>query len=171
MGKCIFKKIWLQNSLYSSWIEESSDKYEAKCKFCKESIKLSTMGERSLKYHMNRNKHKRNVPSGSTTMSNFLTSNKLTSSSSNTQSTATASTSGSFSQASSSSTSISATRSSSVSNVASTSTSDNSIPTYIVGKETLNAEVKWCIRTVVKHQSYKSNADIGVDFRDMFPDR
>ena len=58
MGKCIFKKIWLQNSLYSSWIEESSDKYEAKCKFCKESIKLSTMGERSLKYHMNRNKHK-----------------------------------------------------------------------------------------------------------------
>ena len=95
-------------------------------------------------------------------MSNFLTSNKLTSSSSNTQSTATASTSGRSSQASTSSTSISATRSSSVSvnDVASTSTSDNSIPTYIVGKETLNAEVKWCIRTVVKHQSYKSNADI-----------
>ena len=103
------------------------------------------------------------MPSGSTTMSNFLTSNKLTSSSSNTQSTATASTSGSSSQASTSSTSISATCSSSVSNVASTSTSDNSIPAYIVGKETLNAEVKWCIRTVVKHQSYKSNPDIGVD--------
>jgi hypothetical protein len=49
----------------------------------------------------------------------------------------------------------------------STSTQDS---VTLVSKDTMKAEVLWTLRTIVHHQSYSSNADIGEVFALMFPD-
>ena len=42
---------WLTNSNFSSWIEKTDNKTEAKCKLCQTIIHLSNMGIGALKSH------------------------------------------------------------------------------------------------------------------------
>ena len=52
-----FKDCWLEDPLFSPWLEKAADKKSAKCKKCQVSFNLSTMGKRALQSHMQGKKH------------------------------------------------------------------------------------------------------------------
>ena len=52
-----FQNSWLNNVLYSTWLEKAPDRKNAICKLCKSDFSLSNMGIEALKCHMEGVKH------------------------------------------------------------------------------------------------------------------
>jgi len=52
-GKCVFNKLWLDNTNYKEWIlTVDDDPHKAKCSLCMKQIDLARMGESALRVHM-----------------------------------------------------------------------------------------------------------------------
>jgi hypothetical protein len=155
MGKCTFNLIWLDNCDYKEWLATTADKYTASCKLCKDIIKLSTMGERSLRSHMNSKKHTNRqtaismARSKQTSMSSFLS--KPLGSSTTAEPMACSSSTGTDLMASGSATP----QQHQQDHEDGGSRAPNSVSLFMIRTGTQKAEILWCIRTVLKHQSLK----------------
>ena len=59
MGKTYFNDSWLINKEYSEWIKKcDSSELAFYCSWCCKKVKLSNMGEKAVRNHMNRDAHK-----------------------------------------------------------------------------------------------------------------
>ena len=76
---CRFNKKWFDNVDFAPWLEEDVDPSKAKCKFCRKSIDISTMGQSGLRSHMRGDKHKLAIEHSKQTLSvdGYLTSKKV----------------------------------------------------------------------------------------------
>ena len=62
MSQTHFKEDWLTDPDYVLWLSKvKDDDTAARCKLCKSTFKLSTMGQSSLTDHANGKKHKKHV--------------------------------------------------------------------------------------------------------------
>ena len=55
-GKCHFQKSWKDQKDFKDWLDEGSTPFEARCRICKTTFKLGTMGIGALKSHMGLNR-------------------------------------------------------------------------------------------------------------------
>lgn len=52
-GKCVFNELWLEKDEYKRWLEAVPDNvYKYRCKLCRVTRKLESMGESALSSHM-----------------------------------------------------------------------------------------------------------------------
>ena len=145
MGKCKFNEICLENSAFSAWLKPvENNPFEARCTLCKKTLKLASLGMKALDGRSE--KHNATLKSQQQTpaITQFC--------------------SGSLGA----SPGPSATQSALSTLTPTTPVSD--LRTAFGSTPTLKAEVLWTLHTVAKHQSYKSNDDIGELFQTMFPD-
>ena len=68
MGKCLFNDNWLEDEKYRGWLKKGDDIHEARCAFCKKTIKLGSMGHKALDSHTQAEKHKKNVAAQATSL-------------------------------------------------------------------------------------------------------
>lgn len=66
MGRCRFVEAWLQDERFKGWLEASGD-FQGKCKLCRKTFSLGTMGVKAVESHMSSAKHGRNVEAASKT--------------------------------------------------------------------------------------------------------
>ena len=147
MGKCKFNEICLENSAFSAWLKPvENNPFEARCTLCKKTLKLASLVIKALESHGRSEKHNATLKSQQQTpaITQFC--------------------SGSLGA----SPGPSATQSALSTLTPTTPVSD--LRTAFGSTPTLKAEVLWTLHTVAKHQSYKSNDDIGELFQTMFPD-
>ncbi|XP_022076088.2 uncharacterized protein LOC127535448 isoform X2 [Acanthochromis polyacanthus] len=142
MGKCKFNENWLSNREFSSWLKAvPGNVYEARCILCKKCFKLGTMGVKAVESHMQSAKHKASKSSCQQTLGISRFCSTLVS-----------------------------TGPPPPAPISATGTAAPHLRTVFGCTPTLKAEVLWCLNTVTKHQSYKSNEGAGDLFRAMFPD-
>lgn len=146
MGKTPFKREWLCDERFSSWLQEAkTDKYKAKCIICGNMIDLGKMGDRALVSHMSSKKHGK--------LSTLMPLNQPIV--------------GFFKDASQPK---QPSAQPSTSNTQPPVNKAVNIDNFVSREETLRSEILWTIHTVVQHNSYKSNDDISKLFPVMFPD-
>lgn len=56
-GRCSFNDVWLHTEKYTSWLEKTDNKGEAKCPVCNKTFDISNMGEAALTSHAKGAKH------------------------------------------------------------------------------------------------------------------
>ena len=58
MGKCVFNEAWRSEPEFAQWLEGvPTDKYAYRCRACKSSNQLGTMGRSAVKAHSRGDKH------------------------------------------------------------------------------------------------------------------
>ena len=58
MGKCLFDETWLQNPKYANWIARDHDDRKYRCRHCRKSLIIGSLGYRALDSHMGSERHK-----------------------------------------------------------------------------------------------------------------
>ena len=144
MPRCQFQDNWLSHKDFKTWIERDHvNVNSAKCKLCKSTIDVSTMGTSALRSHAKGVKHQAKVRNSDSCTSMTLDG---------------------FFQASGNS--VSHASNSVEEPVAGCST----ISTYASKSECLNAEVWQCLKTVASGSSFRSNTDTSHVWQQQFPD-
>ena len=156
MGKCIFNKDWPRKY---TWARETSDKSKAFCWACRKEIDIVKMGESALRSHAKAESHKNNEKSMSVSFVNWFIKEESK------QVTPPTSSFAQYSVASLTVPPPPPTPSTSGRAIASSTVSN-----YVSKNEVLKAEIILTMRTIMKHESYKSNENINNIFQSMFPD-
>ena len=141
-----FQDEWLCDENYSSWIAKAPRPTQARCVLCKKNADLALMGVSALTSHATGLEHKSKLPESQATIdirTMFGVQKKQTDT-----------------------------------NLSNQATHDKNkekdvtmIDNLIVNKEnTLNAEILWCLKMVLSHDSYHSCNDLLSLFKRMFPD-
>lgn len=154
MGKCNFKSHWEEDDRFKDWVSRGKDKHHVVCSACRRELNLGTSGTANLLKHSRTMRHKvamRRVASEGRERAAFTLAFAPPA----------AESSGSHRSQAQGQSQKQPQPSTSV------STQDS---VTLVSKDTMKAEVLWTLRTIVHHQSYSSNADIGEVFALMFPD-
>ena len=146
-GKCVFSKKWLESEDFKDWVEEDpQDRHKANCKVCKCPIEIATMGSSALKSHAKGKKHQSNIKASQpvVTMSNFFQP----------------------------STSRQATEAAAAPQPPPTfpAAKKTQAPLYTSDADVLRAEIRWTMKVVSSHYSYKSAENNSALFAAMFPD-
>ena len=144
MGRCVFNDSWPEHEEFKDWISRGADKFHARCTACRQNLKLGTQGKKSLQKHAQTAKHRksiRRVVSEGRERAAFVQSFAPTNQIQSQPQ---------------------------VQRTAQPTSTQQSVT--LVSKDTMKAEILWVLRTVVRHQSYSSNAEIGKLFALMFPD-
>ena len=184
-----FQDSWLTDPRFSYWIKRNSTSTTlAICKLCNnKNIDVSGMGASALTSHANGVRHRQKAATANPLASLFFSAKQQTPPAPTSVPTATSSTSNdstqtnitdtsSTSSASNDSTQTNTTTSltSSASNDSSqTNTATSSIQTKInssVASNVLDAEIRWCLKLIESHGSYRSCLDLNRLFSKMFPD-
>lgn len=140
MGKCRFNDNWLDDEKYSGWLQKTTE-YEVRCRLCKKTIQLGTMGCRALDAHMKGEKHKRYADSQATTVPIQMFAASVSTSKANVTPAL----------------------------VSSGPSTSNAFGTFSP-TTTLKAKMLWVLHTVSRHHSYTSNEDVSTVFRAMSAD-
>ncbi|GBM60862.1 hypothetical protein AVEN_179013-1 [Araneus ventricosus] len=122
-GKCFFNPLWLENADYKDWLVPVTDsKHKAKCKLCVKEFDITKMGESALKSHMKGTKHveRKKNKTQSRTLTNLLFSSK---SSANAPST-------------------------SADTQSPIATNSESISSYVLKNDVLDAEILWSLKCI-----------------------
>ena len=57
-GLCLFQDSWLRDPAFKDWIERDGNNVRnARCKICKKTIDIASMGRTAVKFHGNGKKH------------------------------------------------------------------------------------------------------------------
>lgn len=192
-GQCIFNDAWLKDVMYQTWLASvPGDKHKGKCKVCKKDFDISNMGECSLKSHSSSLKHKNlmsllsktqplgsffihgatNFSNSASTASSSTTSHESSTVVSTKSATASSSTQSTPMSSSASMTSTPLTEMTGAGDFSKDTSFVNLLPMdhFVTGNVSLDAEIMWCLRTVVCHYSYASSDTVGSCFQRMFPD-
>lgn len=156
--KASFQVSWLLEPQFSKWLDRvPDDKYSAKCKLCLKTFSLSNMGRRAVTSHKSSGKHMQleGVTSKITPMKAFLKSSSPV-------------------QSESSKISQNCDSQINTTEVIQTNTTNankcTTLDRFKLREEVTQAEILWCINTVIHHKSYR-NAESSVSlFSRMFPD-
>ncbi|XP_021701533.1 uncharacterized protein LOC110676754 [Aedes aegypti] len=150
----VFQPCWLDDLDFKTWIRQIDHKPKsAYCSLCSSEFSLSNMGKQALKSHMRSKKHLMRAGAGSSSLLNFVKSSPTTVS---VPATVTET----------------ATRSESKSSVDKSEQKSSSrvLSQFIIKNEVTEAEVLWCIQTVMSHKSLRaSEKDVSV-LKRMFRD-
>lgn len=148
--KCHFNPLWVENPLFSPWVEEvSKDDTKAYFKLCKKCIDIASMRVSAQKSRMksklhNRISQSRQNPSAIRNFFGKKQDEKADEAAANVTSSA---------------------------SVASTSTApQRSEVAAVVSDAALHAVVLWALKLVMSHYSFSSSSDVGMLFPRMFPD-
>lgn len=145
MGKCVFNEAWLAVSDFRGWLEAvPTNRYEARCRLCKKTIQLGTLGVKALESHSKAEKHQLAVKSleRAQAITQFCSPPPPSSSGPG--------------------------PSGLQHSVATTSAND--FRATFGSNETSKSEVLWIIHSITRHLSYNSSSDISSIFQAMFPD-
>ena len=136
---------WLHRDDFREWVAvDPQSKEKAFCKLCKKTVDIGIMGEAALVSYMSGKKHKAAAESRSLDcVSSKFRSGSLPSV---------------------------ASTSSCRANLSRQSLSRAASPGFILGTETLSAEVMWTLNVVSKHYSFRVCEDVSSLFRAVFPD-
>ena len=176
-SKCKFQEIWLGvDSPYKSWIARSrkGDDHEAHCILCNKGVSVASMGESALRKHIASKKHLELLSASNKTLSVAQmfsqscedaapSSNAAVASSSHSATATTISTSNSppDSHVSASSSSLSQTV---------VSSQVSLMTAYISNDKTTEAEILWCLNSVMCYFSCRSSSSSVSLMARMFPD-
>ena len=146
-SKASFQEKWLDNIKYKTWLAQApSDKNTARCILCKKDINISTMGVSALESHAAGKRHtdllneRKNYKDVFFIPTQSSNANKTTSQKS---------------VDSSSSCTISTRK---------------SINGFMASRNSIDAEILWCMNVVISHHSFNSCSDLKNIFTKMFPD-
>lgn len=183
-GKCVFNSQWLTHSLYKNWVRPfKGDKHKVNCVWCYKAIDLGNMGEGALKSHLKSAKHKKMSGKGTVTetdlsLFNFVKNERRseTESACDDMQASCSLNDGENAAAENNGNDIDKNQLQippppSPKQAYTTGTSNTQqIKTFLEKFDVLKAEIIWTLRTVIFHQSFKSNEKIGETFKMMFPD-
>ena len=140
--KTYFREEWLTNVKYKLWVAKTKDKTVARCTLCKLDISLSNMGSSALDDHARGKKHSEKVKSRETGIELFFQTSK-----------------------SSTNTDFSSEKPATVEKK-----QKNTLEDLIINENTLNAKIRWILKVVISHLSFRSCIDLNKLFISMFPD-
>jgi hypothetical protein len=169
-----FQEAWLSMEPYKHWIKRHPrDPKSAICTFCNKEFKLSNMAVQSLKSHIKGDKHKAIEKARSPLNHLFFTKTDKSSITIQAPASSNLANQPSTSQANQPSTSSQVPNQPSTSEMANLPTSAQSTlddPALPPDAEiALNAEIRWTLKCVKSHFSYRSNLDNNLLFRAMTP--
>lgn len=173
--KTIFKQSWLLDPELS-WLKAvKEDNNTAFCELCRNKFSLSNMGKQAIKSHMSGTKHKTAQVCNSSSQSLkafFCSSTPRVDSSPNasTENRPSCSTSFSMPQTSLVPTSVELPSTSIVDHKTFEHTSPKGINKFLILEQVTEAEITWCMQTVMLHNSLRGASACVPLFTKMFPD-
>ena len=157
-----FKLDWLNNPMYSPWLEMTGHNKMAKCNVCKCTIEVSSMGKSALDSHMKSKKHEDRVnvsTKSNTLLTAWVQQNEMSrakaSSASTDQQPSTSLSQQSYTPQQSSSTII---------------PESSTMQSYISKDDVSRAEILWTLNMITNHYSFNSSKHSSMLFQTMFPD-
>ena len=150
-SKSTFQDEWFTNKKFADWIGKTNKLPEARCLVCEKSIDISLMEVSALDYHPTCAKHQKNLKDseGMDIRSMF---NKKSQ------------------QSTAAKHETTSNQETTTKQVVTGTAKQGSIHAFTQKENFLNAEILWCLRMVLAHDSYNSCCDLSKLFGRMFPD-
>lgn len=173
-GKTTFQDSWLSEERFKIWLKKSKDKDKAICRLCNSAvINIAMMRVSALTSHAKGSKHQEKLKAYNPISNMFFNTNNTNNSTVIEASSPTASSSvNSIDSTTASSPSFSANSaaSSTESSKVSSAASQNRIDTMMNAVSVTCAEIRWVMKILMSHSSFRFCLDLAPLFVEMFPD-